>query len=505
MLGAFFAHWAHTQNKRWQGFVRNCFMTTPKTRESQTVSPAYEPGYFATKTIEELGRALRSNTTTSRDLVEYALSSIKTLNSQLNGFCSIDQTGALAAADHVDKEIRSGAYRGPLHGVPVAIKDIIHVAGQKTTSGSALYADRYAEKDAEVVRLLRAAGAIVIGKTVLHEFAYGATGDRSAHGASRNPYDPTRMSGGSSGGSAVAVASGMVPLALGTDTAGSVRVPAALCGIVGFKPAYDAISTAGVYPLAASLDHVGVFTRTVEDARFAYEVLAETTIEFRDQEGVPLRVGWVVPSSVGPIDRELEEQSLETLLTVGINPERVTLHGGGALFEIFSTIQASEAYSEHVDDVARGADIIDKEVLARLKMGAEILAWKYVEANKRRDRFRAYVSSLFQTYDLLALPTVPTTAPKIDQRELMIGDVSVEVRSFLLSLANPWNMSGTPALSVPCGMLNGLPIGLQLVAPNGREVLLFSVARQIERWNAGDEMYHPMLGGRSSDWLEDER
>jgi Asp-tRNA(Asn)/Glu-tRNA(Gln) amidotransferase A subunit family amidase len=455
-------------------------MTTQKTRESQNMSPAYKPGYFATKTIEELGRALRSNTTTSRDLVEYALSSIRTLNSQLNGFSSVDETGALASANHVDEEIRSGAYRGPLHGIPVAIKDIIDVAGQKTTSGSALYADRYAEKDAEVVRLLRAAGAIVIGKTVLHEFAYGATGDRSVHGASRNPYDPSRMSGGSSGGSAVAVASGMVPLALGTDTAGSVRVPAALCGIVGFKPAYDAISTAGVYPLAASLDHVGVFTRIVQDARFAYEVLAKTTVPSREQLGAALRIGWIVPSVLGAIDQEIKERSLETLLTIGVQPDPVTLPDAENLFEIFSIIQASEAYAGHVNDVARGADTIDKEVLLRLKVGAEILAWKYVEANKWRQKFRRYVSSLFDTYDLLALPTVPTTAPKIGQRELIIGGVSVEVRSALLCLTSPWNFSGTPALSVPCGMLNGLPIGLQLVAPSGREALLFSVAHQIE-------------------------
>jgi Asp-tRNA(Asn)/Glu-tRNA(Gln) amidotransferase A subunit family amidase len=160
----------------------------------------FTPGNLATETIEELARALRSQVKTSRDLVENALSSIKRLNPQLNGFSSIDETGALASADRVDQELCSGRDRGLLHGIPIAIKDIIDVAGQKTTFGSALYVDRYAEKDAEVVRLLREAGAIIIGKTVLHEFAYGATCDRSVHGASRNPYDPTRMSGGSSGG-----------------------------------------------------------------------------------------------------------------------------------------------------------------------------------------------------------------------------------------------------------------------------------------------------------------
>jgi Asp-tRNA(Asn)/Glu-tRNA(Gln) amidotransferase A subunit family amidase len=456
-------------------------MTTQKVRELEDTSPAYVSGYFATKTIEELGRAFRSKTASPRDLVESALSSIERLNPLLNAFSSIDETGALKAAAQLDEELRWGVYRGPLHGIPVAIKDIIDVAGQKTTSDSALYLERYAEKDAEVVRLLRAAGAIIVGKTVLHEFAYGATGDHSAHGASKNPHDPTRISGGSSGGSTVAVASGMVPLALGTDTAGSVRVPAALCGIVGYKPAYNAISVAGVYPFAASLDHVGVFTRTIEDARFAYEILAESTIQPPAREGGALRIGWVVPSSLGRIDPPLELRSLEAIRKVGINPEPVILPDAGKLFERFSTIQASEAYLDHVSDVARGADIIDREVLARLRKGAEMLAWKYVEANRWRHQFCASVSSLFETFDLLASPTVPATAPRIDQRELLLGGVSVETRSALLSLTNPWNVSGTPALSVPSGMLNGLPIGLQLVAPSGREGMLFSFARQIER------------------------
>jgi aspartyl-tRNA(Asn)/glutamyl-tRNA(Gln) amidotransferase subunit A len=403
------------------------------------------------------------------------------LNPELNAFSSIDETRALASAEKVDEELRSGIDRGPLHGIPVAIKDIIDVAGQKTTSGSALYLNRYAEKDAEVVRLLRDAGAIIVGKTVLHEFAYGATGDRSIHGASRNPYDTTRMSGGSSGGSAVAVAGGMVPVALGTDTAGSVRVPAALCGIVGYKPAYNAIPSNGVYPLAASLDHVGFFTRTVDDARSAYEVLAKTALTSCNSERGTLRIGWVTPNAIGPIDKEIEEQSLEMLLKLDVHPEPVTLPDGEKFFELFSTVQASEAYLEHVDDLNRGADVIDSEVGARLRMGAEILAWKYVRASRWRHEFCAYVSSLFETYDLLALPTVPTTAPKIGQRELTIGGVSAETRSALLSLTNPWNFSGTPALSVPCGFVNGLPIGLQLVSPVGREILLFSVARQIER------------------------
>ncbi len=213
--------------------------------------------------IAMMAAALRRGDVTAVELTRTALSRISTLNPQLNAFVLVDEEGALAAAARADAELADGVDHGPLHGVPVAVKDLIDVAGMPTTCGSASsFGTPRAAEDAEVVTRLRTAGAVIVGKTTLHEFAYGATGDRSAHGPSRNPHDPARISGGSSGGSAVAVAAGMVPLALGTDTAGSVRVPAALCGVVGVKPAFDAIPTGGIYPLAPTLDHVGLFAAT---------------------------------------------------------------------------------------------------------------------------------------------------------------------------------------------------------------------------------------------------
>jgi Asp-tRNA(Asn)/Glu-tRNA(Gln) amidotransferase A subunit family amidase len=439
------------------------------------MSSSFELGYFTTQTIEDLAQALRSRVITSRELIGHAFRSIKALNPRLNSFSSLDELGALAAADQADVDFRLGVDRGPLQGIPVAIKDIFDVAGQPTTAGSALYANRVAERDAESVLKLRSGGAVIVGKTVLHEFAFGATGDRSVHGASRNPFDPSRMSGGSSGGSAVAVASGMVPLALGTDTAGSVRVPAALCGIVGYKPAYDAISAEGVYPLAPSLDHVGLFTRSVDDAKLAYDVIAREPIATSDLRSP--RIGWI--TAFGPIEQKIEKQAFESILAAGIEPEWVALSDAENLFEIFSTIQSSEAFSEHVDDIARGAAVIDNEVLARLKRGAGIFAWEYLHATKLRRRFQTGVESLFVKYDLLASPTVPMTAPKIDEREMVIDGSSVEVRSALLSLTSPWNLVGAPALSIPCGMLNRLPIGLQMIGLKGKEGSLFEVAKRI--------------------------
>ncbi|MEV0592890.1 amidase [Nonomuraea cavernae] len=304
-------------------------------------------GPFAGRTVTELARDLRAGRTTSAELVELALDAIAELDPPLNAFVTVDADGARAAALRADGELAEGADRGPLHGVPVGVKDLIMVAGLPVTMGSRHFSGHVAEADAECVTRLRRAGAVIVGKTTTHEFAYGPTGDRSATGPSRNPHDPARMSGGSSGGSAAAVAAGMVPLTLGTDTGGSVRIPAALCGVAGFKPAYAAIPAGGVFPLSKTLDH------------------------------------------------------------------------------------------------------------ARL---AEI------------------VGALFDRHDVLALPTVPLTAPLLDRRETEVDGEPVAVRAALLALTSPWNVLGLPALTVPAGTIDGLPAGLQLVCRPGREHLLLSAA-----------------------------
>ncbi|MGW4799748.1 amidase, partial [Nonomuraea sp. NPDC004297] len=207
------------------------------------------PGPFTGRTLSDLARDLRDGRVTSVVLVERALGAVAALDPALNAFVTVDAAGALAAARRADEELAAGADRGPLHGLPVAVKDLIMVAGLPATMGSRHFANHVPGSDAVCVTRLREAGAVILGKTTTHEFAYGPTGDRSANGPSRNPRDPARMSGGSSGGSAAAVAAGIVPLAIGTDTGGSVRIPAALCGIAGFKPAYGAIPAGGVFPL----------------------------------------------------------------------------------------------------------------------------------------------------------------------------------------------------------------------------------------------------------------
>ncbi|MCQ0009473.1 amidase [Actinomadura madurae] len=429
-------------------------------------------------TIAESARALRRRETSARELTETALRRARELDPTLNAFVLIDEEGARAAAREADEQLAAGADRGPLHGIPVAVKDLVDMAGLPTTCGSATAFGGIAGKDAEPVRRLRDAGAVIIGKTTLHEFAYGATGDRSAHGPSRNPEDPGRMSGGSSGGSAVAVAAGMVPLTLGTDTAGSIRVPAALCGVVGFKPAYDAVSSEGVYPLAPSLDHVGVFAATSEDALIGHQALADRPV-LPDAALDRVSVGWIPPESIAVTDRRIEELT-RRFVSRAFDVDVVEGFAKWDLFDVLSTLQGREAFQVHEHHLAADEDLIDPEVRARLDRGREISDRLYAEADEVRRELRAVVGELLSTFDVLALPTVPIVAPPLDARSVTVDGTGLEVRAALLSLTSPWNLTGSPAISVPAGRLDGLPIAAQLVTSPGNEGLLFAAAQALE-------------------------
>ncbi|WP_036438088.1 amidase [Mycobacterium sp. URHB0044] len=436
-------------------------------------------GYFRHHDIHSIAEDLRNGSITSVELVQHSLATIERLNPVLNAFTTVDARAAMASASQADDELARGHDRGFLHGIPVSVKDIIDVAGDATTSGSAIYLNRRVHVDAECVRRLRNAAAVIVGKNVLHEFAYGATGDRSVHGASRNPWDPTKISGGSSGGGAVAVAAGMVPLALGTDTAGSVRVPAALCGVVGFKPAFGAVPTEGVHPLAASLDHVGVFTRTATDAARAYAIIAADALA---RDAVPARVAWLDPNCIGPTDPAVITAVRESMDRAGVAVSGTVqfTFPVGELFSVLSTLQSSEAYFEHAEDLVDHRDDIDPEVIDRLERGRDTPAWQYVQAARKRQELRAVTAELFERFEVLVLPTAPTVATDVDQRAHAIDGQVVEVRSALLSLTSPWNLTGHPALTVPVGTVSGLPVGLQLVGMPGREHLLFDLAARVE-------------------------
>ena len=435
------------------------------------------------ETAEAMSRALRAGDITAAALLSRSLERIRKNNGRLNAFVLVDTAGATTAALEADVELAAGVDRGPLHGVPIAVKDIFDVRGLPTGCGTAAdFGIPRAHADADVVKALREAGAVIVGKTTMHEFAYGATGDRSAQGPSRNPVDPARMSGGSSGGSAVAVASGMVPLALGTDTAGSVRVPAALCGVVGLKPTLDELSTDGVFPLAPSLDHVGLFARTPRDARALYRALRPRV----DESAAPASangVAWVSPEVFVRTDPRVTATAYNAVAGSGLHIRECDALDGlqlrSELFALFSTIQSHEAYRVHANHLETDAHLIDAEVLARLRAGEQVSAAAYDSAIAGRARFCDLVDRLLGEADVIALPTVPVAAPLIGERALQVAGEALEVRATLLALTSPWNLAGVPALSVPAGTVDDLPVGVQLVTRPGKEDLLFDVARAI--------------------------
>ncbi|MDF2709480.1 MAG: amidase [Nonomuraea muscovyensis] len=422
--------------------------------------------------VTELGSALRSGRASARELARRSLDTIAARDAALGAFVAVDAEGAMAAAAAADAELAAGTDRGPLHGIPVGVKDLIDVAGLPVTMGSAHFAGHVAAEDAACVRRLREAGAVIVGKTATHEFAYGPTGDRSLQGPARNPWDPARMAGGSSSGSAVAVAAGMVPVAVGTDTGGSVRIPAALCGVAGFKPAAGTVADAGVFPLAQSLDHVGLLATTAEDCLTAYLAIGSPPPGRRAGRASRARIGWVAPSSRRPA-AEAVAAVAERALPAPPEPVEPPLD---ELRDDFVAIQSSEAYAIHADRVADRPDRYDPEVLDRLKAAARVPGWRYVRAMAARDRHRARLDALFERFDLLASPTVGVTAPLLGERVVAVDGAEHPVRDTLLAFTSPWNVVGHPALSIPAGTVSGLPVGLQLVCPPGRERLLFDVA-----------------------------
>ncbi|MGW5161057.1 amidase [Nonomuraea wenchangensis] len=431
------------------------------------------PGPFTGRTLDGLGRDLRSGRTTAAELTALALDAIA--GAELNAFVTVDAAGAAKAARQADEELAAGIDRGPLHGIPAGVKDLIMIAGMRVTMGSRHFADHVAEEDAACVALLRRAGAVVVGTTTTHEFAYGPTGDRSAGGPARNPWDPSRMTGGSSAGSGAAVAAGLVPLALGTDTGGSVRIPAALCGVAGFKPAYGAIPADGVFPLSRTLDHVGVLAATASCCLLAHDALTASRLA-EDPVG-EVRVGWLEPDSLFPTDPRVARAARAAAGPVAgevrMAPEVLELFR-----ETYLAVQSGETAAVHAGRLASAPGLFDPEVLDRLRVAAELPAWRYVRAMEARRELEEHAEALFGPYDVLATPTVPILAPPIGAREAELVGEQVQVRAALLAMTSPWNVLGRPALTVPAGLVDGLPVGLQLVARPGGEAQLFAAARQ---------------------------
>lgn len=438
-------------------------------------------GYFCGQSIITLAERLRAGSVTSVELTQAALDSIERLNPRLNAFVHVDACVALAQARKADALLAQGLDLGPLHGIPVAVKDNIDTFDYITTYGSAHFEGFQPDRDALCVQRVREAGAVIIGKTLTHEFAYGPTGDRSLQGAARNPWDARCITGGSSAGSAAAVASGMVPLALGTDTGGSIRIPSALCGTVGFKPSFACVPVDGVFPLSSSLDHVGPIANHVEDARLLFEVLAGRagTPATNPQ---PLRVGWITCPSFGPVDADVHQQiygAAQQLFGDALQETDELHHLAAGMKDTLLTLQRAEAFEVHAERMRDAPHKFEQEVRERLEVSEEVRGWQYIRAQASQARYKAAMARLFEQYDLLVSPSVPITATEVNAREVRVGEQDIDVRAAVLSYTSAWNLTGLPALSLPVGHVRGMPVGLQLIGAAGADDRLLQVMSRL--------------------------
>lgn len=434
------------------------------------------------RTLAEASEIVRRREISPVDLARECLETIERLNPSLNPFITVTAESAMQEAKVAEQEIAAGNWRGPLHGIPIGLKDLIDTAGVRTTAASAVFKDRIPSEDAEVVKRLKSAGAVFVGKQNLHEFAYGGSSLISYFGPPRNPVNREFITGGSSGGSAAAVASGMCYGAIGTDTAGSVREPAALCGVVGLKPSYGLVSTAGIIPLSLSLDHAGPIARTVEDAAILLDAITEPSSKYRDSlnEGIEkFVVGIPRTYFFDDLDDEVAaavEKAVSQLGTLVYGVRELDLP-----VDLDRSLQSVEAYAYHRESAASSPELYDPETLRRIRSGEHITAGEYQESLRNLQHERREIAEYFAEIDVFVMPTTPIPAPRIAD---LMKDRSLLRPAELLLLRNtrPVNVWGVPAISVPCGFTKqGLPIGLQIVGPPGGEKKVLRAAQAYEQ------------------------
>ncbi len=459
--------------------------------------------------IAEAARLLRRKEISPVDLVQASLARIERGNPRVNACLTILQESALRQARSCEREWTRGRSKGPLHGIPIALKDNFYTRGIRTTAGSKILADFVPKEDSDVAARFAAAGAILIGKTNMHEFAYGITSENPHYGPVHNPWALDRISGGSSGGSAAAVAAGMCFASVGTDTGGSVRVPASLCGIVGLKPTYGLVSVAGTVPLAPAFDHAGPLARSVTDTCIILEVIAG-----KYPRGLPrpnyrmlrknrprrIRIGWPQGYYFERVEaevRRLVERAAQTLAKIlNARVAEVPLRRLAEDVEAVTNVIVAEATYYHESQgyfPARAAEYGD-DVRGHLERGAKVRAVDYMRGLDRKRAIAAEFDAVFEHADVIVAPATPIAAPRIGDTAIRVaGERETTVRAELLRMARPANISGHPAISVPCGFTSaGLPVGLQLIGPKWGEAKLLAIALAYEEateWHAR----HPEL------------
>jgi len=458
----------------------------------------------------EISDLIRRKEISPIEVTKAYLGRISELNEKVNAFVTLTEEQALDSATKAEKEIQKGAYLGPMHGIPIGYKDLYLTKDVRTTAGSRMHQDFVPDEDATVVKRLRKAGAVMLGKLNTHEFAYGPTNENSMFGSSRNPWDLEHIPGGSSGGSGAAVALGLCAGATGSDTGGSIRIPSSCCGVVGLKPTYGRASRYGIFPLCWTMDHPGPITRTVRDAALMLQPIAGydpkdvTTVKREvplyksslngDINGV--RVGLPINYFYDRANPEVEKivrAAAEKLAELGAKVEEMDIpqieHAGAAAL----TIYLAEATAYHDDRIAKDRDLYSEQVRGYLELGNYVLAKDYLHAQRYRTLLCRNMADVFKKVDVLLMPTTPVTATKIGQEAIDIRGVEETVFGALLRNTEPFNLTGSPALALPCGFSGeGLPVSMQLAGRPFDEITLLRVGdsyQQATDWHRE----HPKL------------
>jgi len=452
-------------------------------------------------TIEDFGRKLRAREITSEQVTEECLQRIGADNARLNAFILVMADVARRQAREADREIAGGRDRGPLHGVPISIKDLLDIRGLPTTAASRVREGHVADPDAPAITHLSQAGAVIVGKTNLHEFAFGTTGEDSAFGPARNPHDPSRSPGGSSGGSAASIVAGMALASIGTDTGGSIRIPAAACGTVGLKPSFGEVSVDGVVPMSHTLDHVGPLAQTVTDACLVYHALLG---DFAAIPPAPMPVSGLrlaVPRTYfcDLLDDDVRSQfeaALDRLRSTGVRVDDIEIRHAADIVPVYFHISFVDTATYHAATLDAMPEKYTEPVRLRLEAGRYVMAEDYVRALAGREVLRREVDAALAQHDALVLPTMPIPAQTIGATTVQVGESQQPVRAMMLRLTQLFNLTGHPALAVPAGATKaGLPVSLQLVGCRMETDALLRVALTCENYIAGVPVPRSGIGG----------
>lgn len=436
--------------------------------------------------ILDAAAALRARKISSAELTEESLSRIAAMNPKLNAFLTVSAEAARAQASARDAELAKGLDRGPLHGIPIAHKDLMMTRGIRTTAGSKIFADFVPDHDAAVVSKLNDAGAVMVGKTGLHELAYGITSNNPHFGAVRNPHDVERIPGGSSGGSGAAVAANLVFMATGTDTGGSIRIPSSFCGTVGLKPTYDRVSRRGVLPLGLTLDHIGPMTRTVRDAAISFQAMYDNPSGYvppaqTDIRG--LRIGLPRNYYFDRVDLEVAgavRAAIQSAAALGARIVDIQVPDIDAINVAGRVLLLVEAVSNLRPHLSRRADF-GPDVLSLLDQGRLISGADYADAQRLRRIYIGEFLKLWSQVDCIFTPCTPTPAPKIGQTTIEIGSDTEDVRLASTRFMRAINVLGIPSLAMPCGVSkSGLPLGMQILGAPRAEDLLLRIGAALE-------------------------